>query len=156
MRVFVAGVGNKYMGDDGFGPRVVEELLSKELPPGVEARDVGLCGITLAPELADYDVVIFVDAVNMDSKPGTIYCKKIEREGELKENIISFLSIHETSLRELISFAAAIGTLPKEVFVIGCEVKEVLLREGLSEAVQSGVKEAVQLILGQLKRYCEW
>ena len=76
MRVFIAGIGNKYMGDDGFGPKVVEELLSEEIPSGVEVRDVGLCGITLAPELADYDMVIFVDAVNMDSKPGTIYCKK--------------------------------------------------------------------------------
>jgi len=158
MRVFIAGIGNKYMGDDGFGPKVVEELLSKEIPSGVEVRDVGLCGITLAPELADYDMVIFVDAVNMDSKPGTIYCKKIERGDELKGekgDAFSFLSIHETSLKELISFAAAIGTLPKEVFVIGCEVKEVLLREGLSEEVERGVKEAIDLILGLLKRYCE-
>lgn len=33
--IFVAGIRNKYMGDDGFGPRVIKELLTRELPENV-------------------------------------------------------------------------------------------------------------------------
>ncbi|MHC1611373.1 MAG: hydrogenase maturation protease [Candidatus Methanospirareceae archaeon] len=155
-RILVAGIGNKYMGDDGFGPRVVEALLARDLPENAEARDVGLCGITLAPELGDYDRVIFADAVNTGGKPGTIYRTEIKAE-EVEEmkpggaNIFN-LSIHETRLEELLSFAKAIGTLPPTNLVIGCEVRDAQLGEEMSPEVATAVHTAVEIILDLLWR----
>ena len=149
MRTLVAGIGNKYMGDDGFGPKVVETLLERGLPEGVEARDVGLCGITLAPDLEDYEMVIFIDAFKLGDEPGTIYCEKIERG---MNPDISLINIHDAGMKELILFADKIGTLPPNVFVIGCEINEIKLGEGLSPEIDGSIDAAVDLTLELLQR----
>ncbi|HID20225.1 MAG TPA: hydrogenase maturation protease [Methanophagales archaeon] len=159
-KILVAGLGNKYMGDDGFGPRVIEILMTENLPENVEARDAGLCGVTLAPDLNDYELVIFVDAVEQGEKPGTIYRSEIKKEQvkELKpgEAMSSFtLSVHETRLEELLLFAKTIGTLPPTTIVIGCEVREIALGDALSQAVKAAVPRAVEVVLDELQRYCE-
>jgi len=155
-KILVAGIGNKYMGDDGFGPRVVEALLTRDLPENVEARDVGLCGITLAPDLSDYDHVIFADAVNTGGKLGTIYRTEIKAEEveEMKpggENPFNF-SIHEARLEELLSFAKTIGTLPPTNVVIGCEVQDAQLGEEMSPEVATAIHSAVEIILDELQQ----
>jgi len=159
-RVLIAGLGNKYMGDDSFGPRVIEALMAKNLPEGVEARDVGLCGSTLAPDLGDYELVIFIDAVKKGGKPGTIYRTEIKAEQvkELKpeDAMRAFtFSVHETGLEELLSFAKKIGTLPPTTIVIGCEILEITLGEILSRAVDAAVPRVVELIVEELQRYHE-
>jgi hydrogenase maturation protease len=155
-QIFVAGIGNKYMGDDGFGPRVIEELLTRELPENVEARDVGLCGITLAPDLGDYDHIIFADAVNTGGKLGTIYRTEIraeEVEAMKPEGPNPFnISIHEARLEELLSFAKTIGTLPPTIVVIGCEVQDAQLGEDMSPEVATAIPSAVETILDELQQ----
>jgi hydrogenase maturation protease len=158
--ILIAGLGNKYMGDDGFGPKVIEALVARNLPEDVEARDAGLCGVTLAPDLNDYELVIFVDAVEKREKPGTIYRNEIKAEQveglKPEEAMNSFtLSVHETRLEELLLFAKAIGTLPPTTIVIGCEVREITLGESLSPEVDAAVLRATELILDELQRYCE-
>jgi len=159
-KILIAGLGNKYMGDDGFGPRVIEALITRNLPADVEARDTGLCGVTLAPDLNDYELVIFVDAVVQGKPPGTIYRSEIKKEQvkELKsrEAMCSFtLSVHETQLEELILFARTIGTLPPTTIVFGCEVQEIVLGDALTPAVEAAVPRVVKRILAELQRYCK-
>ena len=53
-RVLVAGVGNLFLGDDGFGPEVVRRLAEQgTLPPGVRVVDYGIRGMHLAYDLLD-------------------------------------------------------------------------------------------------------
>ena len=150
VKILVAGFGNKFMGDDGFGPRVVEELERTGVPEGVELRDVGLCDATLAPDLADYDLVIFVDAVKAEGAPGTLYVSEIGKDGVEAavetESMITKISLHQTGVEEIIMTAKAIGTLPRKVVVIGCEVEKVELGEGLSENVERAIGKAVRFI----------
>lgn len=144
------------MGDDGFGPRVIEELLTRELPENVEALDVGLCGITLAPDLGDYDHIIFADAVNTGGKLGTIYRVEIkadEVEALKPEGPNPFnISIHEARLEELLSFAKTIGTLPPTIVVVGCEVHDAQLGEEMSPEVATAIRSAVDIILDELRQ----
>ncbi len=72
-RVLVAGIGNVFLGDDGFGVAVAERLARRELPAGVEARDFGIRGMDLAYALGDYDAAVLVDAVPRGGEPGTLY-----------------------------------------------------------------------------------
>jgi hydrogenase maturation protease len=159
-KILVAGFGNTYMGDDGFGPSVIEALMAKDLPGDVEARDAGLCGSMLAPDLSDFEFVIFVDAVKKGGKLGTLYRTEIKAE-EVKElkpgdAACSFtLSIHDTGLENLLSFAKTIGTLPQLTVVIGCEILEISLGQHLSPAVEAAVQRAVDLILTELQGYRE-
>ncbi|MQA76737.1 MAG: hydrogenase maturation protease, partial [Solirubrobacterales bacterium] len=73
-RILVAGVGNVFCGDDGFGVAVAEHLAAATLPAGVELSDYGIRGIHLAYQLLDgYDLLVLVDAVQRGGEPGTVY-----------------------------------------------------------------------------------
>src|SRR5262249_3212591 len=74
-KVLIAGIGNIFLGDDGFGVEVARRMLEQPSVEGVEVADFGICGIHLAYELAGggYDAAVLVDAVHRDGKPGTLY-----------------------------------------------------------------------------------
>ena len=75
MRVLVAGIGNVFLGDDGFGVEVARRLRGQALGDGVDVADFGIRGVHLAYELADgrYDAAVLVDAVSRGGAPGTFY-----------------------------------------------------------------------------------
>ena len=85
-RILVAGIGNVFLGDDGFGVEVVKRLAERELPEDVEVADFGIRGMDLIYALHDYyEVVIFVDATPRGEEPGTVYLlePEIEDDGEV-------------------------------------------------------------------------
>jgi hydrogenase maturation protease len=77
MHILIAGIGNMFLGDDGFGVAVAQRLISREskrLPECVQVVDFGIRGIDLAYALLDdYDVLVFVDAFPRGGQPGTLY-----------------------------------------------------------------------------------
>jgi hydrogenase maturation protease len=149
-RVLVAGVGNVFLGDDGFGVEVVRRLAGRELPEDVEVADFGIRGMDLIYALQeDYEVVIFVDAAPRGEEPGTVYLlePEIEEDGEV------VLDTHGMDPVKVIKFARTLGARPGRTLVVGCEPKVVISRENyeemlmeLSEPVQAAVEEAVKLV----------
>jgi hydrogenase maturation protease len=72
-RMLIAGVGNIFLGDDGFGPEVANRLAAVSLPGWVRVADYGISGMHLAYDLADgYDDAILIDAAPRGDKPGTV------------------------------------------------------------------------------------
>ena len=149
-RVLVAGVGNVFLGDDGFGVEVVKRLAERELPEGVEVADFGIRGLDLAYALQDdYELVIFVDALPRGEEPGTVYLlePEIEEDGEVA------LDTHGMDPVKVIQLARALGARPTRTLVVGCE-PEVLVSGGsyedmlmeLSEPVRAAVDEAARLV----------
>src|SRR4029450_7034926 len=73
-KILVAGVGNIFLGDDGFGVAVARQLAGESLPEGVAVEDFGIRGVHLAYQLLDgYDALILIDAVARGGAPGTLY-----------------------------------------------------------------------------------
>lgn len=73
-RVLVAGIGNVFLGDDGFGVETVRALSAHHLPDDVEVVDFGVRGVHLAYQLLDgYDTLLLVDATARGGPPGTLY-----------------------------------------------------------------------------------
>ena len=73
-RILIAGVGNVFRGDDGFGGEVARRLIGRPLPESARIRDFGTRGHDLAYAILDgYDAVILVDAVHRGGPPGTLY-----------------------------------------------------------------------------------
>ena len=72
--VLVAGVGNVFLGDDGFGVEVARRLAERDLPPGTVVADYGIRGLHLAYDLldGDFSTLILIDAVPVDEPPGTV------------------------------------------------------------------------------------
>ena len=72
-RVLVAGIGNIFLGDDGWGVEVANQLARRPMPAGVRVADFGIRGVHLAYELLDgYDALVLIDAMPMSEAPGTI------------------------------------------------------------------------------------
>ena len=72
-RVLVAGVGNIFCSDDGFGVEVIQRLAASEMPPGVEVVDFGIRGVHLAYDLLDgCELLVLVDAAARGEVPGTV------------------------------------------------------------------------------------
>jgi hydrogenase maturation protease len=149
-RVLVAGVGNIFLGDDGFGVEVVRRLAEREMPEGVEVKDFGIRGMDLVYALQeDYEVIVFLDAVPRGEEPGTVYLiePEIEEDGEVS------LDTHGMDPVKVIKLSRALGAKPTRTLVVGCEPQVVLSGEDyddmsmeLSEPVQAAVGEAVKLV----------
>jgi hydrogenase maturation protease len=149
-RILVAGIGNVFLGDDGFGVEVVKRLAERELPDDVEVADFGIRGMDLIYVLQDdYEVVIFVDAAPRGEEPGTVYLlePEIEDDGEV------VLDTHGMDPVRVIKFARTLGARPGRTLVVGCEPRVVISGDDyeemlmeLSEPVQAAVEEAAKLV----------
>ena len=61
-QILVAGVGNAWLGDDGFGGHVVSRLLERAAPPASTCMDFGTGGLDLAYEvMRGYHAMVLVD-----------------------------------------------------------------------------------------------
>jgi hydrogenase maturation protease len=149
-RILIAGIGNIFLGDDGFGVEVVRRLADREWPEGVQVKDFGIRGMDLAYALQDeYELVVFVDATPRGGEPGTVYL--IEPEVEDDGNVS--LDTHGMDPVKVIKLSRALGARPTRTLVVGCEPQVVLGGEDydemlmeLSEPVRAAVDEAVKLV----------
>ncbi|MEJ7843613.1 MAG: hydrogenase maturation protease [Rubrobacter sp.] len=149
-RVLIAGVGNIFLGDDGFGVEVVKRLAGCELPEGVEVKDFGIRGMDLAYALQDdYELVVFVDATPRGERPGTVYLiePEIEEDGEVS------LDTHGMDPVKVIKLSRVLGARPTRTLVVGCEPQVIVTGEDyddmlmeLSEPVRAAVEEAAKLV----------
>ena len=155
-RILVAGIGNVFLGDDGFGVEVVKRLAGRGLPEGVEVRDFGIRGMDLAYALhEDYDLVVFVDATPRGGEPGTVYLI----EPEIEEDGMVSLDTHGMDPVKVIRLSRALGAPPTRTLVVGCEPKVILGGEDyddmlmeLSEPVEAAVEEAVEMVESLVNR----
>lgn len=147
-RVLIAGMGNVLRGDDGFGIRVVQRMSALALPPGVELYEAGGAGIALAQKLTDgYDACILVDAAKCSGAAGALYRLIPQAPAASLE-----IGTHDLDPGKILALARAMGALPLEVVLIGCEPQETEeLCEELSAPVAASLDQAVQLILRELQ-----
>jgi hydrogenase maturation protease len=147
-RILVAGIGNRLRGDDGFGSRVIDLLASRRLPECVEARDFGTAGLTIATELSDYDVAIFLDAAESEGEPGSLQRSRLEVEAGIDDTAeLARLTLHEVGLEGLLKFSKSIGTLPEKIYLIGCKPKILVPTLELSPEVEMAVEEAASMVM---------
>src|SRR6476620_1372067 len=131
-RVLVAGIGNIFLGDDGFGPEVVSRL-----PTASEENqrivDYGIRGMHLAYDLLDgWDALVLVDAIPDRGAPGTV--RVFEADHETLSSQVGFES-HSVDPGAVVASLASLGGTAPRTGVIGCEVQTVADGIGLSDAV---------------------
>jgi hydrogenase maturation protease len=147
-RILVAGIGNVFMGDDGFGVEVAGRLLRSELREGVHVEDYGIRGMDLAFALRDYDLAIFVDATPRGEAPGTLYVI----EAELNEDDAATPEAHGMDPVQVLALARTLGDPLPRVLVLGCEPATRMTGEEdeivaeLSEPVRAAVPEAARMV----------
>jgi hydrogenase maturation protease len=144
-RILVAGLGNMFCSDDAFGVSVIEKLVGRTWPEGVEVQDFGIRGIHLAYQLLEpYDLVVLVDAVQRDGPPGTVYVVEAEPDPEPGPEVS--MDAHDLGPDAVLSLVPRLGGTLGPVVVVGCEPAETGTGIGLSPAVEAAVETAAQLV----------
>ncbi len=146
--VLVAGIGNIFNRDDGFGVEVATRLSGADLPANVRVKDFGIRGFDLVLALLECPgLAILVDALSRGCSPGTLYRMEPDLDaigpGEIVENG------HGLNPVKVLAMAKSLGAIPGKVVVIGCE--PATLGDdtgviGLSEAIEAAVDPAIRMI----------
>jgi hydrogenase maturation protease len=147
-RVLVAGVGNIFRSDDGFGPAVAAALAARPLPAGARVVDYGIRGVHLAFDLVDgVDTLILVDTVPDAGGPGSVAVIEVER-GSLGTATFDAHDLDPGSVLR------AVGTLGQDLprtLVVGCQPIELGDGIGLSEPVAAAVGVAADKVVQLLE-----
>jgi hydrogenase maturation protease len=157
-RVLVAGVGNVFLGDDGFGVAVVQRLL--EGPPlseRVDVADYGIRGVHLAYDLLDgrHEALVLVDALPLREPPGTLAVLAVDvddpgwtlRPSDALEAPAA--DGHGMDPESVLRLLRSLGGRVDRVVVVGCQPAAIEERMGLSAPVEAAVAEAVRVVAEQ-------
>jgi hydrogenase maturation protease len=148
VKVLVAGIGNVFLCDDGFGVAVVRRLSAEhaaEIPPWVRVADYGIRGMHLAYDLAGggYDLTIMIDATARGEPPGTVYVVALDRPLALPP----LLDAHGMQPDVVPNLVAMLGENPGPMLLVGCEPATLDQRMGLSPVVERAVGPAARAVL---------
>jgi hydrogenase maturation protease len=145
-RTLVAGIGNIFLTDDGFGVEVARRLAGATVPDGVTVADFGIRGVHLAYELLDgrYDRVILVDALPHGGPPGSIALLDPDCDGDGGDAVPDGHDMHPAAV---LAFLKSIGGTAPPITVVGCQPACLDEGIGLTEAVSASIDDAVQAVL---------
>jgi hydrogenase maturation protease len=149
-QILIAGVGNAWLRDDGFGGEVARRLAERKLPDGVSVMDAGTGGLDLAYEvMRGYDALVILDVSRQGGDPGTLYVMEPEEDsvqGAIEDGEV--INPHGMDPQTVLRFIKSIGAWPGRVMVIACEPADVEeMGWGLTDHVKEAVERAVELVV---------
>jgi hydrogenase maturation protease len=144
----VAGIGNVFFGDDGFGVEVACRLNPRPLARGTQVIDFGIRSYDLAYALSSgrYDAAILVDASTRGGAPGEIYVLSPAPDDASEP---APANAHAMNPETVLRMARNLGPLPGQILVVACEPETLGGEEGqlgLSETVNAAVERAASVV----------
>ncbi len=142
----VLGIGNTLLGDDGIGPRVIQELSRMSsvdplaLPPGVRLVDGGTRGIELVAELADARALVLIDAVDAGRRPGTV---RVLRGEAVRDDA-------GRAIDRLLAAAVLTGRTPAHIALVGVQAARVAVEPRLSGPMEDAVPRVLEAVRREL------
>ena len=152
-QILVAGVGNAWMQDDGFGSEVARRLEGRELPSGVTVMDFGSGGLDLAYEIMrGYHALVLLDVSRQGGEPGTLYVLEPDPEDYARPiEDGEMISPHGMDPQTVLRFVNAVGGFSGKVVVVACEPGPIEdLAVGLSPEVELAVERALDVVMEQI------
>jgi hydrogenase maturation protease len=147
-RMLIAGVGNIFLGDDGFGVEVASRLADAGLPSWVRVADYGISGMHLAYDLAEgFETTILVDASPRGERPGTVYVMEVDT-GRDHATDAGFPALDAHGMQPDVVFRMLdlLDADAGRVVLVGCEPASTEPGMGLSAPVAAAVDEAVRIV----------
>jgi hydrogenase maturation protease len=147
-RILVAGLGNVFFGDDGFGVEAVGRLNARKQPSGAQVIDFGIRSYDLAYALTSgrYDAAILVDATTCGGVPGDVYVIAPSLQ-EFSEPAPA--NAHTMNPETVLRMARSFGSLPGQILIVACEPETLGGEEGqlgLSDTINAAVDRAVAIV----------
>ena len=155
-RILVAGIGNVFLGDDGFGVEVVARLARRALPGGVEVADFGIRGFDLAYALMDgYQAAVLVDALSRGGQAGDLFVVEPDLEKLDETAGATVADGHGMDPVAVLKMVKQFGGRPPRLYVVGCEPGSLGGEQGemgLSPPVAAAMEGAVELVEDVVRR----
>jgi hydrogenase maturation protease len=143
-RILVAGIGNIFLGDDGFGSEVVRNADIPQGDASVRVIDYGIRGMHLAYDLLeDWDTLVLVDAVPSRGNPGALHVFQADHESG---SAATGMDSHSMDPAAVFASLRALGGNPPYTVVVGCEAGSVEEGIGLTEPVAKAVPRAARAV----------
>jgi hydrogenase maturation protease len=158
-KLLVAGIGNIFLGDDGFGVEVIKRLQGRVFPPEVQVADFGIRGFDLAYALFEnYETAILIDACPRGDTPGTLYVIEPELDSipaaDASQPLFDAHGMNPMNVLRLVKSLGPDGS-NKRILLLGCEPLTFGPEEGqlgLSDEVSAAVDGALALIDSLISR----
>jgi len=129
-KIVIIGVGNRLMGDDGFGSCIADALMGKV--KNAYVTDLGP-GSLLGVNLENYDVIVIIDIGNIEEDYG-IY--RISPSGRFD------ISLHDLGLSSVVNLYKN-----KTFYFVTCKPERIDVQFGLSKECKSRIKELIPLFI---------
>jgi hydrogenase maturation protease len=143
-RILVAGIGNIFLGDDGFGSEVIRIAAISPEDPRVRVIDYGIRGMHLAYDLLDgWDTLVLVDAIPSRGNPGTLHVFQADHRSD---SAATTVDAHSMDPAAVFASLRALGGTPPYTVVVGCEAQSVAEGIGLTEPVANAVPRAARAV----------
>lgn len=147
--ILILGVGNLLLTDDGFGVHVINSLKDAEFPEHIKLMEAGVVSHQLIPLFHELDLLIVIDAVEANDKPGSLF-KFSPDDLQFKSGQKS--SLHQLSLTDVLQMAELTGKRPKTI-IIAVQPKDVTSWSlELSDEVRAVIPRVKELIIEELKK----
>jgi hydrogenase maturation protease len=150
-KIGVIGIGNPLRRDDGIGIILLEKLIEQKkfLPKEIKFIDGGTGGMNLLHVIVSFDIVFIIDAVELNSDPGSY---RLFTADEIKINKNSlFISTHENQLPQVIEMSKQLGELPKQIFIFGIQPKDTSYGKNLSNDLQTKIDSLLVSLINEIK-----
>lgn len=149
MKTLILGIGNTILTDDGVGCKVAQRL-GKRLRgrSDITVKETSLSGLSLLEEMAGYEKLIIVDAIQTKSgKPGDIY-KLAPEDFKIGHMAI----IHDLGLFSALELGRKLGMdMPREVVIFAIEAKDMAtFSEECTSEVKKAIPKAVDTVLREM------
>ena len=130
LKVAIIGVGNRLMGDDGFGSCLADALMGKVRNAYV--TDLGP-GNLLGVNLEKYDIIVIIDVGNIEEDYG-IY--RISPSGRFD------ISLHDLGLASVVNLYKN-----KTFYLVACKPERIDIQFGLSKECKSRIRELIPVLI---------
>jgi hydrogenase maturation protease len=143
VNILVAGIGNIFFGDDGFGPEVIRRLLAEGPPrPDVRVVDYGIKGMFLAFDLLGVDRLILVDALPGEHTPGELVVFEIGPDDIEPTGF----DAHMMSPARVLGAVQKLGEKLPPTYLVGCRIDTAFEDIGLTPRVAAAVPAAMEAV----------
>ena len=136
-KIGIIGIGNILRKDDGVGIVLLERLQKqkKELPKNIEFIDGGTGGMNLLHLLAQFDIVLLIDAVDFKARPGEARVFSLKEIQSQKKPVM--MSTHDSDFLNLLRLSQELKELPETLVIFGVQPRDVSYGMGLSKEIET-------------------
>ena len=151
----IIGFGNIFMGDDGIGVRVIEELQKQQIfkdNENIELVEGGTSGVDLVFMLQNTCKAIIIDAVDAGQKIAQIVVFSPQEIKEFKKKIFKSYSLHDIDLAEAFELVKNLN-LPTAIKIIGIKPKKIGYSDKLTPEIEKQIPDIITKVKEEVLKY---